>query len=129
MRVDEALDASPGVVGRGLVLCLLAVEEAVRRALVGDDLVLDAGGRERAIEGRVLLGRDVRVVAGLERKDWRLHLRGQLNRSGMPVALPQRAVEADRAREPVFARRGEPGMAPAEAEPDRENALARAALG
>ena len=55
VRGDEAHDACPGVVGRGLVVGLLAVEEAVRRALVGDDLVLDPGGRERAVEGGVVL--------------------------------------------------------------------------
>ena len=48
---------------------------------------------------------------------------------GCAVALAERAVEADRAREPVTARRGQPRMAPAEAEADREDALARAALG
>ena len=41
------------------MLGLLAVEEAVRRALVRDDLVLDPGGRERASKRGVVLGRDV----------------------------------------------------------------------
>ena len=59
MRVDEADDARPGVVRCGLVLGLPAVEEAVRGALVGDQLVLDAGGCEGALEGGVVVCRDV----------------------------------------------------------------------
>ena len=42
MRVDERERAAPRVLGRVRELRLLAVEEAVRRAVVDDDLVLDA---------------------------------------------------------------------------------------
>ena len=54
MRVDELDDARPGEVGGRLVLGLLAVEEAVRGALVGDDRVLDARFREGPVEGGVV---------------------------------------------------------------------------
>ena len=45
MAVDERKRSAPGIVRHGGERLLLAVEEAVRRALVGDDLVLDPGGR------------------------------------------------------------------------------------
>ena len=41
MRVDEREHAPPRVVGRIGEVGLLAIEEAVRRAVVDDDLVLD----------------------------------------------------------------------------------------
>ncbi len=75
----------------------------------------------------VVVGRDVRVVAGLEREDRRHHLAGALRRAGRAVgALSRPAVEADRAGEPVTSRRGQPRVAAAHAEADREDR--RAAL-
>src|SRR5213075_2421494 len=101
---------------------VVLVEEAVRRPLVGDELVLDAGGRQR---GGVLLvqrGRDQRVVAGLEREDRRAGLRGAQRRAVArhEWVLPREAVEADGAVDPVLGGRREPRLAAAEAEADRE---------
>ena len=42
MRVDEAADPIPGIVGLGLVVGRLSVEEAVRGVRLDDDLLLDA---------------------------------------------------------------------------------------
>ena len=112
----------PRILGGGGELVLLAVEEAVRRAFVGDDLVLDARIGERLLEGCVVLGRDVLVGAGLERKDRSLQLSGALDRPRCPVApFARPAVETDRACEPVTARRREPGVPAAEAEAERED--------
>ena len=81
LLVDEAQDALPRI-GRCVgELLLLAVEEAVRRAVVRHELVLDAGLGEGLLEGGVVLGRDVLVVAGLEREDRALHLAGALGRA------------------------------------------------
>src|SRR5437763_2378528 len=97
---DELENAAPGVLRRLRVLLVAPVEEAVRRALVRDQLVLDAGLRERALEGRVRLRRDVGVGPGLEREDGRLHLSGTIDRPGRAVAPPARnPVEADSSRE------------------------------
>ena len=101
----KASVALPGV-RRGVgVLLELAVEEAVRRARVGDDLVLDPGRGQRRVEGRVVLGGDVRVVAGLEREDRRGELGGALRRARVAVSLAGHPVEADRAGEAVAAAR------------------------
>ena len=54
MRGDERERAPPGVVRRVGELGLLAIEEAVRRAVVDDDLVLDAGAGQRLLERRVV---------------------------------------------------------------------------
>src|SRR5581483_3039214 len=62
VRVDEGERPRPRVVGGVLELLLLAVEEAVRRAVVGDDLVLDVRVRERLFERGVVLCRDALVV-------------------------------------------------------------------
>ena len=69
------------------------------------------------------------VVAGLEGQDRRLDLGGELDRARLPVALARAAVEADRARQVMAGRGGEPGVAAAEAEADGEDPLARAAFG
>src|SRR6059036_2962946 len=79
--LDERERPSPGVVGGVLVLLLLAVEEGVGRPVIGDDLVLEAGGGQRRIERGVHLGRDVGIVAGLKREDGRRHLGGAARRS------------------------------------------------
>ena len=119
MRLDEREHSRPGILGGGGELLLLAVEEAVRRAFVGDDLVLDARIGERPLEGSVVLGGDVLVGAGLERKDRRLQLCGALGRSRRPVApFARPAVETDRACKPVTGRRREPRVPAAEAEAD-----------
>src|ERR1044072_8454974 len=65
MALDEREDAGPSVLGSFREVFLAAVEEAVGRAGVGDDLVLDAGLSERPVEGVVVLGGDVPVVSGL----------------------------------------------------------------
>src|SRR5947207_1389133 len=109
MTLEELEHPAPGVLRGFRVILLLAVEEAVRRPLVGDELVLDAGVLERSLEGGVLIGGDVLVGAGLEREDRRLDLGCALDRPGTAAALAGHAVEADRAREPVPARGGEPG--------------------
>ena len=54
MRVDERERAAPGVGRRVGELGLLAIEEAVRRTVVDDELVLDAGAGERLLERRVV---------------------------------------------------------------------------
>ena len=91
-----------------------------------DDLVLDAGVRERLRRRRDLLGGDAlrrrrpsapRIGASISR--------GPLGRPGLRRPRPPGpAVEADRAGEPVTARRGQPRVAAAEAEADREDRLA-----
>src|ERR1043166_319167 len=63
MALDEREDAVPGVLGGVREVFLAAVEEAVRRAVVGDDLVLDSRLLKCLVEGLVVLGRDVPVVA------------------------------------------------------------------
>ena len=92
-------------------------------------VVRDAGFREGAVEGGVVRSGDVGVGARLQREHGRCHLLRQLHRPGLAVALAGRAVEAHGAREAVTACRGEPRVAPAEAEADGEDVLARAALG
>src|SRR4051794_6431076 len=107
IAVDERKGAAPRVLGGVRELLLLTVEEAVRRARVGHDLVLDAGRGQRLVEGGVVLGGDVLVVACLEGEDRRLHFAGALDRarrlpaSGLPV-------EPDRALEPMTAGCREP---------------------
>src|SRR5947207_6286035 len=123
MALDEVEDALPGVLGRVCELLLLAVEEAVRRALVADELVVDPRVGERLLEGRVVLGGDVLVGPGLQREDRRVDLSGPLGRP-RAVALGGHAVEADRAGEAVAARCREPGLSPAHAETDREDGAA-----
>ena len=84
MAVDERQRPPPGIVRGSGERLLLAVEEAVRRAVVGDDLVLDACVRQRLREGGVVLGRDPAVVARLQREDRRLDLRDPLDALGPP---------------------------------------------
>src|SRR5207253_5847126 len=82
VALDEIEHPLPGacrVVGELLVA---AVEEAVRGAGVRDDLVLDRGRGQRFVELGVELGRDVLVVARLERQDRRLDLAGALRWPG-----------------------------------------------
>src|SRR5438067_6138781 len=103
---DEFEHAPPRVLRRLRVLLVAPVEEAMRRALVRDQLVFDAGLRELALEVRVRLRRDAGVRAGLEREYGRLHLSGAIDRPGRAVAPPARdAVETHSSREAV-SRRG-----------------------
>src|SRR5438552_3071359 len=110
---EEIQGAPPGVVRVPLELLLLAVEEAVRRALVDHDLVLDPGGVERRVEGVVVLDRNGGVRASLEREDRSLHPRHLLERRA--------PVETDGAGEPVAGGGREPRVPPAEAEADGED--------
>src|SRR6266542_6876105 len=66
---DEGEHSGPGVLGCLRVLLLAAVEEAVRSALVGHELVLDARGPKRLLEGGVVVGRDVLVGSCLQCQD------------------------------------------------------------
>ena len=98
MGFDERENSRPRVIGGCCEVLLLTVEEAMRRALVGDDLVLDARGRQRLVERGVILGGDVLIGARLEREDRRIELRGALGRSRSsvsPFAGP--SVKTDRA--------------------------------
>ena len=93
MAADEGERALPRV-GRGVrELLLLAVEEAVRRAVVRDDLVLDARGGQRGVEGSIVLGGDVPVGACLEREDRRCDPVGDV-RVGEPVITGTEAAVA-----------------------------------
>src|SRR5205085_9914616 len=82
VAADELEDAAPRVLRRLGVVLLAPVEEAVRRTVVGDDLVLDTRLRERLVEGGVVGGRDVAVVSRLEGEDRRFDLRGTLQWPG-----------------------------------------------
>ena len=81
VALEELERSAPRVGRRVRELFLLAVEEAVRGALVRDHLVLDACRGERLVERGVVLGRDVRVLARLQRQDRRVDLGGALRRA------------------------------------------------
>ena len=120
--LDELERLLPGVLGRVGELLVLSVEEAVRGARVRDELVFDSRSRERRLEGGIVLGRDVRVVARLEGEDRPRHLPRPLDRPGRAIgAFSGAPVEANRSGEPMAARRGEPGVAAAHAEADGED--------
>src|SRR6266480_4591366 len=95
----------PRVLRRVRELLLLPVEEAVRRALVGDELMLDTRSLESLLERGVVLGRDVLVGSRLQREDRRLQLGRSLGRLGWA------AVEADSAGKSVLVGGGEPRLA------------------
>src|SRR4051812_13696052 len=118
VRLDEVERAPPGVVGRLLELLLLAVEEAVRRAVELDQLVLLAGPAERLLELEVVLVRDALVGPALEGQDRRLELWHELDH---PARSP---VEPHGAREPVPRGGGRPRAAASEAEADSEDRAA-----
>ena len=119
MALDEGQRALPGVLGlRGEVL-LAAVEERVRGARVGHDLVLGAGLAQRRLERLDLVGADRVVLAGHQRQQRRLDLARPLGRRrAAPLRTPGHPVEADGAREPVAVGGGQPRVAAAEAEAD-----------
>jgi hypothetical protein len=72
--LDEREGPRPRVSGGCRELLLSTVEEAVRGALVRDDLVVDASRRERLAERGVVVRSDVLVGTGLEREDRSLEL-------------------------------------------------------
>src|SRR3954451_24212420 len=108
MALDEIERPAPRVVGGFREVLLLAVEEAVGRSFVRDELVLDPCGLQRALELGVVLGGDVLIVAGLRGEDGRVDSARVRRRAGNAVALAGHPVEADRARETVPGRRREP---------------------
>src|SRR5437870_322638 len=74
MGLEKGEHAGPGIGGGVDEIVVLAVEEAVRSAFVGDDGVLDTRLRQRPLEHDVLLGRDVLVRPRLKRQDRARHL-------------------------------------------------------
>src|SRR4051794_37586100 len=120
MGLDKGERALPGIVGRGLELLLLAVEEAVRRTLELDQLVLLAHGAQRLLELEVVLRGDPWATPARRGQDRRLELRHELDHPARP------AVEADGAGEPVARGRRRPRAAAAEAEADGEDRAAAA---
>ena len=84
MLRDERERPPPGVVGRLGELLLLAVEEAVRGAVVDDDLVLDACGRQRRVERGVVLGGDVPSSPAWSARIGTVDLRGAATGLGPP---------------------------------------------
>jgi hypothetical protein len=118
VRRDEGEHLRPRVVGRVGELLLLAVEEAVRRSLVGVELVVDSRRAQGSLERSVVRGGDVLVGSRLQREDRRLEIGRALCRARCAVAtLARPAVEADRAGEPEVLCGGEPRVPPAEAKP------------
>src|SRR5947209_9789840 len=115
MFFDEPECPPPGVIGRLLELLLLAVEEAVRRALELDELVLHIREPKSALELEVVLVADSLVGLALQGEDRAAHLGHERQRARRPP------VEADRAVELVVERRRYPGVRAAEAEADRED--------
>jgi hypothetical protein len=99
-------------------LLLLAVEEAVGRAVELDQLVVFAHRAQRLLEPEVVLVGDGLVGPALQSQDRRLELRHELDHPARP------AVEADRAGQPVAPRGRRPRAAAAVTEPDRENRAA-----
>ena len=91
VRCQASSDAS-------LELLLLAIEEAVRRALELDQLVLLAHRAERLLELEVVLVADGLVRPALEGQDRRLDVRDEVDHPARP------AVEADDAGEAVAPR-------------------------
>jgi hypothetical protein len=93
----------------------------MRRALVGDELVLDAGIGQGPLERLVHLRGDVLVGARLEREDRRFQLGRALGRPRGAVAFARIPVEADRTGKAVSRGGGQPGVTAAEAEADGED--------
>src|SRR4029077_4298122 len=101
-----------------LELLLFAVEEAVGRAFVLDQLELLARPRQGQLQLDVVLVADGLVGAALEREDRRFELCHELDHPAWP------AIEADGAGEPVAGRGARPRAAAAEAEADRDDRAA-----
>src|SRR5687767_5837132 len=105
---DEREDAPPGV-GRGIgVLVGLSVEEAVRRTVVGDQVVLDPGGAQRLLEFRDVLGRDALVGAAEQAEDRTSELVRHVRRRRHACAprSDRPAVKADRSGQRQVGTRG-----------------------
>src|SRR5215211_4410881 len=127
MALDELERSAPGVVRRFRELLLLAIEEAMRRPVVRDELVFYARSVQRPLEGRDIVRGDPRVGAAHQPEDRSSQLRRALRRSGTAVPPDARpAVEAHGACEPLLLRRGQPRVPSAEAEADGEDRLAAA---
>ena len=124
-RSRKARTRLPRVLGVRRELLLLAVEEAVRRAGVDDELVLDARGLERLVERlrRPRAGYPGRPHPGAPGSGRPSRPRAASAWGPEPTPSPGAPVEADSAGEVVPARGGEPRVAAAEAEADREDAL------
>src|SRR5579884_4366540 len=117
VRADELEHAHPGVGRLLLELGVLAVEEAVRRAGVHHDLVVNAGLAERLVEPLDGVERDALVRAAEEAEDGALELGRRLGGGGSALApLGDAAVEPDDAGEAVVLRGLQEGVAAAEAE-------------
>ena len=116
-RSRNASDAGPRV-GRGVgELLVLAVEERVRRALVDDDLVLDAGAvsasSNAALSAAVMFASSPAWSARIGAVIWR----GQLDRAGLAVALAGRRRRS-RPRRPG---RGRPRRRATSCRPPKQN--------
>ena len=88
--IDEAQHAPPRVGGRVGVFGEGSVEEGVRRAGVGEDLVVDAGVGEPRVEGGDVLGGDEVVGAAEEPKDRAARLADVGQRAGISNGRPIR---------------------------------------
>src|SRR5918994_7351759 len=125
VALDERENAFPGVVGSLGKRLVAPIEEAVRRAVVDDHLVVDACKVERVVEILDVLWPNRFVGTAHQREYRRLELARALRRArGSVRRLAWPAVEADRACEAVPGRSGEPGMPAAEAEADGEDRVA-----
>ncbi len=122
MRVDESSHTSPSVVRLSLKLRLFAVEEAVGRIRLHDDLALYTGFRQRVAEGLDDRERDALVRAAEDAQDRAVELTHGLGGSRRVVAgrSARPAVEANDARQPQSQSGGQEGVAAAHAEAGHE---------
>src|SRR5260370_30162541 len=95
MRADELEHAQPGVGALLLELGIVLVEEAVRRAGVDDDLVLDAGRIQRLVEALHVLERDSLVRAAKESEHRAGELTDALDRRRAASRAVGHSIEAD----------------------------------
>ena len=105
VTLDERERARPRVGRRVGELLELAVEEAVRRAVVDRDLVLDASRLECLLELADVLDRDARVGAAHQGEDRRLELVRALGRPRAGRRGPAPAARRSRPRPRARARR------------------------
>lgn len=99
-------------------LRLAPVEETVRRAVVGDDVVLDVGAGERTLERIHVLSWNCLVGTAHQREDRRFQLAGSLRRPGRSVAGGDGSpIEPDRACETVTAGGGSQECRPPKQKP------------
>ena len=122
VRLDEPQHALPGVLGSVREVLLLAVEEAVRRARIRDELVRDAGrasaSSKAALSSAVMFlsspACSARIGHAISGARW-------IGPGEPSWPLARAPVEADGAGEAVAARGREPRVAAAHAEADRED--------